>query len=61
VREALARHAALASVGPIMTAALETAGLPADIVPIHPKMAGLVKAAAEQASSVLKAKRISLN
>jgi uroporphyrinogen-III synthase len=58
VRESLARHAALASVGPIMTAALETAGLPADIIPIHPKMAGLVKAAGEKASSVLAAKRV---
>jgi hypothetical protein len=38
---------------PIMTAALEAAGLPADIAPIHPKMAGLVKAAAEGAAESL--------
>ncbi|MES1258077.1 MAG: uroporphyrinogen-III synthase, partial [Acidobacteriota bacterium] len=57
VRDSLARHAALASVGPIMTAALESAGLTADIIPLHPKMAGLVKAAAEQAGSVLEEKR----
>ncbi|MGA2715995.1 MAG: uroporphyrinogen-III synthase [Bryobacteraceae bacterium] len=57
VRNSLANHAALASVGPIMTAALEEAGLPVDIVPTHPKMAGLVKAAAEQASGALRQKR----
>jgi uroporphyrinogen-III synthase len=57
VHSALAEHAALASVGPIMTAALEAAGLPVDIIPIHPKMAGLVKAAAENAAGVLGQKR----
>ncbi|HZL57083.1 MAG TPA: uroporphyrinogen-III synthase, partial [Bryobacteraceae bacterium] len=57
VRTALAEHAGLASVGPIMTAALESAGLPVDIVPVHPKMAALVKAAAENAAAVLARKR----
>ena len=57
VRTSLAEYAALASVGPIMTAALESAGLPADIIPVHPKMAGLVKASAEQAAEVLARKR----
>ena len=57
VRSALTDHAALASVGPIMTAALEAAGLPVDIIPVHPKMAGLVKAAAETATSALNRKR----
>lgn len=57
VRSALAGHAALASVGPIMTAALDAEGLPVDIIPIHPKMAGLVKAAAENAAGVLARKR----
>jgi uroporphyrinogen-III synthase len=57
VRESLARHCALASVGPIMTAALESAGFPADIIPVHPKMAGLVKAASDQAHDVLSVKR----
>lgn len=57
VRESLARWAALASVGPIMTSALEAAGLPVDIIPIHPKMAGLVKAAGDQALGVLREKR----
>jgi hypothetical protein len=40
-----------------MTEALEAAGLPVDIVPLHPKMAGLVKAAAELAASTLARKR----
>jgi uroporphyrinogen-III synthase len=57
VRRALQRHCALASVGPIMTEALTTAGLTADIIPLHPKMAGLVKAAAEAAAGVLLRKR----
>jgi uroporphyrinogen-III synthase len=59
VRRTLLRYAAVASVGPIMTEALATAGLAADIIPIHPKMAGLVKAAAEQAAGVLARKRVS--
>lgn len=57
VRDALAHHVAVASVGPIMTEALEAAGLRADIVPTHPKMAALVKAAAEVAASALERKR----
>ncbi len=57
VRGALAQHVAVASVGPIMTEALEAAGLSVDIVPIHPKMAGLVKASAELAAGVLVRKR----
>jgi uroporphyrinogen-III synthase len=57
VRKALAEYTAVASVGPIMTEALEAAGLPVDIVPVHPKMAGLVKAAAELAAGVLARKR----
>jgi uroporphyrinogen-III synthase len=57
VRDSLAAWAALASVGPIMTAALEAEGLTADIIPVHPKMAGLVKAAADNAGEVLMRKR----
>jgi uroporphyrinogen-III synthase len=57
VRDSLACHTAIASVGPIMTEALLTAGLPADIIPVHPKMAGLVKASAEQSASVVARKR----
>lgn len=57
VRDALAHDVAVASVGPIMTEALETVGLSVDIVPMHPKMAGLVKAAGEHASMALARKR----
>lgn len=57
VAAALREFAAIASVGPVMTSALEAAGFPADIVPLHPKMAGLVKAAAENTHAVLAAKR----
>jgi uroporphyrinogen-III synthase len=60
VRSALAHYVAVASVGPIMTEALQAAGLPVDIVPIHPKMAGLVKASAELAASALERKRRAL-
>ncbi len=58
VRNSLAHHAVLASVGPIMTSALEAAGLPVDVIPTHPKMAGLVKASAEQAAAALARKRV---
>jgi uroporphyrinogen-III synthase len=60
VRSALIKHTAIASVGPIMTEALEAAGLPADIIPIHPKMADLVKASSELAAEVLSRKRFSV-
>jgi uroporphyrinogen-III synthase len=55
---ALREYVAIASVGPVMTATLESYGLPPDIVPNHPKMESLVEAAAESAASVLAAKRI---
>lgn len=58
VTQALHGDIAIASVGPVMTAALESYGLHADIVPNHPKMGSLVKAAAESAAAVLAAKRI---
>ena len=57
VRQALARDLAVASVGPIMTAALNEQGLEPDIVPAHPKMGILVRAAAEQAATILERKR----
>jgi uroporphyrinogen-III synthase len=57
VRSALQHDVVIASVGPIMTEALEEAGLPIDIVPQHPKMAALVKAAAELAAPALERKR----
>ena len=57
VRTALEKHCAISSVGPIMTEALHSSGLAADIIPIHPKMVGLVKASAELAHSVIADKR----
>ncbi len=57
VTETLREHVAIASVGPVMTASLESYGLPVDIIPNHPKMGSLVKAAAEGAADVLSKKR----
>ncbi len=57
VREALRDDVAIASVGPVMTATLESYGLTADITPNHPKMGPLVKAASESAAAVLCSKR----
>jgi uroporphyrinogen-III synthase len=59
ISTALRHFTAIASVGPVMTAALEAAGLSADIVPVHPKMAALVKAASEMAATILVKKRAS--
>jgi len=60
VRDALRDDVAIASVGPVMTATLQAYGLPADIIPNHPKMGPLVKAASEEAATVLCAKRARL-
>lgn len=57
VVEALRNHVAIASVGPVMTDALTVAGLPPDIIPVHPKMGALVKAAAEESAGALLRKR----
>jgi uroporphyrinogen-III synthase len=57
VAQVLRENVAIASVGPVMTATLESYGLPADIIPNHPKMGSLVKAAAESAMTVLLAKK----
>ncbi len=57
VLQRLRRDVAIASVGPVMTATLESYGLSPDIVPNHPKMGSLVKAAAESAAKVLATKR----
>ena len=54
---ALREYTAIASVGPVMTASLEAAGFPVDIVPAHPKMGALVKAASEMTAAVLVQKR----
>jgi uroporphyrinogen-III synthase len=61
VRQALARDLVVGSVGPVMDAALADAGLTPDVVPAHPKMAVLVRAAAEQAAAVLARKRENLS
>jgi uroporphyrinogen-III synthase len=58
VLESLRRDVAIASVGPVMTATLEANGLTADIVPNHPKMGALVKAAAETAGIAVAKKRL---
>jgi uroporphyrinogen-III synthase len=55
--DALHNHVVVASVGPIMTAAIEERGVHVDIVPTSPKMGALVKAASDEAASVLAAKR----
>lgn len=57
VSSALKEFTAVASVGPVMTTSLLAEGFPADIVPVHPKMAALVKAASEMAAVILKRKR----
>jgi len=57
VTTALREYTAVASVGPVMTASLETAGFPIDMAPVHPKMGALVKVASDMASSVLAQKR----
>ena len=57
VRSSLSEDVVIASVGPVMTASLEACGLPPDIIPAHPKMAALVKVAAETAGACLAKKR----
>ncbi|HLK66643.1 MAG TPA: uroporphyrinogen-III synthase [Bryobacteraceae bacterium] len=57
VRRALEQDLAIASVGPVMDAALADCGFKPDIVPVHSKMPVLVRTAAETAASVLKRKR----
>jgi uroporphyrinogen-III synthase len=54
---ALCKYTAIASVGPVMTSALEAAGIPVEIVPAHPKMGALVKPAAEMTAAILVQKR----
>lgn len=57
VEAGLAGYTVVASIGPTMTEALEAAGVRPDIVPPHPKMAPLIKAASEGACSALAGKR----
>lgn len=44
---------AIASIGPVMTAALIAKGLPPRIIPKHPKMWSLVKAAADEGPAIM--------
>jgi uroporphyrinogen-III synthase len=55
VRDRL-RQGVVASIGPVCTEALRAEGIEPDVVPDHPKMGHLVKAAAERAAAVLAAK-----
>jgi uroporphyrinogen-III synthase len=57
VTDALREHTAIASVGPVMTASLEAAGLPVELIPVHPKMGALVKVASDMAAAILAKKR----
>ncbi len=57
VLQSLREYTAVASVGPVMTARLADAGIPVDIVPLHPKMAALVKASSDGIESILRRKR----
>lgn len=57
VYQAMQSHTVVASVGPIMTAALREHGIEPDIEPDYPKMAALVRAAAEQSQAALLRKR----
>jgi len=61
VTSALREYAAIASVGPVMSASLEAAGFTVDMLPVHPKMGALVKVASENALSVLAQKRALLD
>jgi uroporphyrinogen-III synthase len=59
VRSALLQSV-VASIGPVMTEALQSYGRPPDVVPRHPKMWALVKAASEEAAGVIEARNQSL-
>lgn len=54
---ALRNDVAVASVGPVMTAALQAHGLAADILPQHPKMGALIRAASDSSAVVVAQKR----
>jgi maltose-binding protein MalE len=41
----------------VMTASLEAASLPVEIMPMHPKMGALIKVASEMSATVLEKKR----
>ncbi|HET8937442.1 MAG TPA: uroporphyrinogen-III synthase [Polyangiales bacterium] len=55
--DALKNKVVCASIGPVMTEALQAQGLPADIEPEHPKMGHLVQAVARKAAELAARKR----
>ena len=57
IYSALRHDVVVASVGPVMTEWLEAHGIPVDIIPKHPKMASLVKTAADESAVLLLRKR----
>jgi uroporphyrinogen-III synthase len=52
VRAALRHRLVVGSIGPVMNDALNAEGISPDVIPRHPKMWSLAKAAAEESSSV---------
>ena len=57
VRRALQSHLVIGSVGPVMNATLRDSGFTPDIEPAHPKMAALVRTAAELAGPLVARKQ----
>ena len=57
VRQALKSHLVIGSVGPVMNATLMDYGITPDIEPAHPKMAALVRTAAELAGPLVARKQ----
>jgi uroporphyrinogen-III synthase len=57
LRQALRDKVLCASVGPVTSEALESAGIPIDLVPEHPKMGHLVRAVAASGRQLSAAKR----
>lgn len=57
VRRTLAEVVIIASIGPVMTSALTAQGYAPHVIPKHPKMWALVKAASDEGPSLLTKKR----
>ncbi len=53
VRRTLTDDVVIASIGPVMTSALSAHGYSPDVIPKHPRMWALVKAASDEAAAVL--------
>jgi uroporphyrinogen-III synthase len=61
VMSALREYTAIASVGPVMSASLEAAGLPVELVRVHRQRGALVKVASEMAAAIVVRKRAALD